>query len=429
MNAKKLFVLIAVAVVALIGAYLVSTSNRPESDVAAQDTTLLPQLHAQLNDVNTITLTGAGDKVLVTLKRGKDGWSVAQKSGYPADVTKIREFLLKLDQAKTIESKTANPKLYAKLGVDDVKDKNAKGVLVQMQGSGKPIRLIVGNYNGSGGGGTFVRRDGEAQSWLVNGNLTVAKNVSDWEKRDLADIPSSRLHTITLTAPDGKSLKVYKEQASDTNFKVADVPKRREVSSEYVANELGSVLSGLRADDVFTAADKPAPDKAWKDRYETFDGLVVDATGWDANDKKYAQFTASVDDKAANAHIDAEQAKAKADYESALARAKAEAADKSADKSSTRSDGKAVAAKPKAAAAPPKPAAVSDPAKDRKDRLDALAKEAAKLNATFSGWTFALPSYKFTDMSKSMDELLKPLPSKKTAAHAKHAHRSAKKHK
>ncbi|MGA9332999.1 MAG: DUF4340 domain-containing protein, partial [Rudaea sp.] len=267
MNAKKLFVLVGVAVLALIAAWLINSSNKPQTNVAAQDKALLPQLHAHVNDVDNITLTGAGDKVLVTLKRDKDGWGVAEKSGYPADLAKIREFLIKLDQATLIEAKTASPKLYPKLGVDDVKDKGATGVRVELGGLTPPIKLIIGNYNGSGGGGTFVRRVGEPQSWLANGNLTVARNVSDWEKRDLADIPSSRLKSVELTAADGKSLKVYKDAAGDTNFKVADVPKGREVSSEFVANELASVLANLKADDVFPASDQKPSDKAVKAKY------------------------------------------------------------------------------------------------------------------------------------------------------------------
>jgi len=42
-----------------------------------------------------------------------------------------------------------------------------------------------------------------------------------------------------------------------------------------------------------------------------------------------------------------------------------------------------------------------------------LNKEIETLNKAFNGWTFALPSYKFADMSKSMDDMLKPIEQKK----------------
>ncbi|MHB8448357.1 MAG: DUF4340 domain-containing protein [Rudaea sp.] len=410
MNAKKLYVLIAVAVIALIAAWYINSSNAPQTGVSARAAPVLPELHGHINDVNVITLTGAGNKILATLKRGADGWTLAEKSGYPADLAKIREFLIKLDQATLTEAKTSNPQLYAELGVDEVKDAKATGVLVTLGGLAKPSAIIIGNYNGAGGGGTFVRREGEAQSWLADGNLTVSKNRTDWEQRTLANIASTRLRAVTLTNPDGKTLKVYKDAQGDANFKVADVPKGREAASEFVANELGSVLSGLNADDVFPANDMAPPDKAWKDEYAAFDGLTVSATGWEQGGKDYAQFSARLDEAAANAQVDAEQAKAKADYEAAVAAANKKVAE---EKSTTGVQAKANA---QAASEVAKPLAVSDPARDRSDRLAALTKEVANLNKTFSGWTFALPAYKFSDMTKSMDDMLKPLPEKKSEA-------------
>src|SRR5438045_3094878 len=120
MNAKTLYTLIGAAIVALLAAVFINSSKAPRSDVTTQAQRLMPELHGHVNDVNTITLTGADNKVLATLKRGADGWTVAEKANYPADVAKIREFLLKLDQATLIEQKTSNDKRYAELGVDDV---------------------------------------------------------------------------------------------------------------------------------------------------------------------------------------------------------------------------------------------------------------------------------------------------------------------
>jgi hypothetical protein len=407
MNTKTLFALIGAAVLALAAALLINHSKKPQSDVAAQAQRLLPELHTHLNDINAVTLTGADNKVLATLKRGSGGWTVAEKADYPVDVAKLREFLLKLDQATLIEQKTANPKHYAELGVDDVSDKDAKGVLVEIAGLNQPIKLIIGNFNGAGGGGTFVRRAGDAQSWLANGNLTVANKTADWEKRDLTDIASTRLKSVVLTQADGKTLKVYKDQRSDANFKVADVPAGREVSSEFIANNLGSLLSGLRADDAAPAKDAAPPEKVHKAQYAAFDGLVIDMTAWDQDGKYYAQLTARLDAAAANADIDKEQSKAKAEYDAAVEAANKKVAE---EKSTT---GKEAEANATAATEVPKPLAVSDAAKDREEKLAALNQEIEGLNKTFAGWTFALPGYKFADLTKSMDDMLKPIEPKK----------------
>jgi len=422
MNAKTLYTLVAVAVLALIAVFAINRSNRPESDISDQAKPLLSQLHGHVNDVSAITLTGADNKVLATLKRGSDGWSVAEKSGYPADLAKIREFLLKLDAATLIEVKTSNPKHYADLGVGDVEkcgqgrppsdsgDQGGSqkcGILVDITGLTQPLKLIVGNFNGAGGGGTFVRLEGQEQSWLAKGNLSVAKNIADWEKRDLADIAASRLKSVTLTNPDGKVLKVYKEQSADSNFKVADVPKGRETSSEFAANGLGSTLATLKADDVFAAKDAVPADKVYKAEYAAFDGLVVEAIGWTKDGKDYAQFTAKLDTAAAGAQIASAQAKAKSDYDAAVLAANKAAMD---DKSTAD---KQAAAKVTAAGEVAKPLPVSDPTRDRQDKLDALNKEVAELNKTFAGWSYVLPNFTFSNISKSMDDMLKPLEAKK----------------
>jgi hypothetical protein len=412
MNAKTLYSLIAAALVALIAAWWISSTQKPVSDSAEQTKMLLPGFRDQVNDVNAITLTGAENKVLATLKRGSDGWTIADKSGYPADVAKLREFLLKLADASVLEQKTSSPKHYAELGVGDVTEKDAGGVLVTLDGLKQPVKLIIGNYNGAGGGGTFVRREGEAQSLLVKGNLTVDKTVAAWERKDIADVAATRMKQVTVTNPDGKVLKVYKEQAGDANFKVADVPKGREVSSEFVANTLASTLSALHADDVYPAKDMPPGDKVYKADYLAFDGLDVGMVAWVKDGKDYAQLSARLDDAAATAHVEADQAKAQ---EAAMQAVKTAA--KAGEPGGKKSDADA-APDPaaKAAAEPVAPLAVTDPAKDKAERVKVLNDEVATLNKTFAGWTFVLPSFKFSNVDKSMDDMLKPLEQKKPDA-------------
>lgn len=416
MNQKQLTVLIGAAVVALGVAVAINVANKPVSEGSEQTKALLPQLHGHVNDVDAIVLTGAEGKVLATLKRGADGWTVAEKSGYPADLAKVREFLLKLDQATLLEQKTSNPQHYAELGVDEVKNKDAKGVEVELHGLNPAAKLIVGTYNGAGGGGTFVRLDGQTESWLAKGNLAVDKNVADWEQRDLTDIASTRIVSITTTAPDGKVLKVYKENPGDANFKVADVPKGRETSSEFAANGLGSTLAGLKADDAFPAKEQAPPEKVYKADYAMADGLVVSVTAWDANGKDFAQLKAHLDAAAADAAVVRDQAKAKADYEASV-----QAANKTVAEGAASGQQADAAAKQASAVDNAKPLAVSDPAKDKAERLKALQSEVERLNKTFDGWTFALPSYKYSNIAKSMDDLLKPVETKKPEAPAKPA--------
>jgi hypothetical protein len=359
-------------------------------------------------------LIGAENKPIATLTRGADGWSIAEKGGFAADTGKLREFLLKLADAKQIEQKTANKDKYAALGVEDVSDKDAKGVEVELGGLGQPVKLIVGTANARGG--TFVRRGGDAQSWLASGSLNIDKKPENWLRKDLVDVAVNRVASVSIARADGKNVHVAKQSENDSNFKLADVPKGREAGSEFAVNGIAATLGGLKFDDVVAAKDAPPGDKPLKARYATFDGLIIDVTAWEKDGKDYAQFIASTDPDQAAKHIAALQEKAKADFDvqTSVPQKNAEPAagmSKEGD-ASKPADANANAA----IASPAKPPEVADPSKDREQKLAALDKQAADLNARFKDWTYILPAYKYANINKSLDDLLKPLEEKKPDA-------------
>ena len=403
MNAKTFRLLVGVAVLALIAAVWISMGNHPVSEESeTPNAVLFPHLRDQVNDVVSIALGGGSNKPFVTLKRANDGWQVAERSGYAADIGKLRGFLLKLADATVIETKTANPQRYAELGVEDTAAADAKGVLVTLAGVKDPVKLVVGVFNGGGGGGTFVRRNGEAQSLLAKGNLLAEKDPAAWITHDLANVDAERIKQVSITGIDGKVLRVYKDTTSDANFRIADVPKGREPASEYVANSLGSGLSNLRIDDVAAAKDAAAPEKTFKIHYLAFGGLVVDVTAWDANGKNAVQFVASNDAVQLDSDIAAGQAKAKAAYDTEVLAAKLKVVE-------AKGDDVAIA---KAEADVAKPPSLVDAGRDAAQRRDAAAKVVADLNRKFAGWTFFVPAYEFANFNKGIDELLKPLPGK-----------------
>jgi hypothetical protein len=277
-----------------------------------------------------------------------------------------------------------------------------------------------------GGDGTFVRAASEPQAWLAKGNLTVDKQPSDWLKKDLTDIPSSRIQSVEITR-EGKTLTASKAKASDVNYAVAEIPKGRELTSETSANGLASVLSGLRLDDVFKRDDVAAPDP--KDvrgvTYTGWDGLIVRAEAWEKDGKAYVHFAASLDETRAKADIVEQQARDKADYEAHKAefeaKAKAEVA-KPTEGAPPAAPAKPVAGAPPAAPSaaekivekakdepPAPPLSMTDAAKDEELRLGRLRQEVQDLNAKFEGWTFVIPSFKYANINRGVDDLLKPL--------------------
>ncbi|KAB2900858.1 MAG: DUF4340 domain-containing protein [Dokdonella sp.] len=394
MNNKTLFGLAIAAAVAIVAAMLLNRHDAPRSDLAADQAWLAPALRDHVNDVDRIVLKGAGNNTLATLARGDKGWSLAEKGGYAVDTGKVRELLLKLADARLVEAKTSNADKYAVLGVQDVDAAGAKGTLLELGGLAQPFALVVGDSNPRGG--TYVRRAGESQSWLTSASLMLDKDPVKWLQPELASIAASRIAQVDIRHGDGTRVHIAKQAEGESDFTLADVPKGREAGDAFAINSIAGVLDGLRLEDVQRVGEAPVAANALKARFETFDGMVVVVTAWMHADKHLATLEASLDSARADHAVDAAQAKAKADYDKAVADA-------------------AAAPKPQEQAAndvPLKPLALTDPAKDREQRLTKLKAEVDALNTRVTGWAFVLPAYKYASLDKPLADLLKPVEAK-----------------
>jgi hypothetical protein len=295
MNRHKLMVLGGVAVVALAAA-LWSTNTRKPVQEGAPSEAVVPGLEAKLNDLTTVRVRGPGDQVLATLVRGEAGWSVQERAGYPADVAKLRAYLLKLAQARRVEEKTANPELYFKLGVEPMSTAEAAGAQLELEGIEPPVRLIVG-HNVPRGSGTYVRFADQPQSWEANADLAVERNPVNWLQRDLVDVQAGHVTKIDVQPVEGPAVHVVRAEGSaGGEFKLAEIPKGREPASEFVADGIAGLLSGLRFDDVLPGADTEPPAKVQTTVFTLDDGQALTIASWEHDGKTYARLSVAKPD-------------------------------------------------------------------------------------------------------------------------------------
>jgi hypothetical protein len=383
---SRLAILAAVALAALVLALVVARRDAP-TDTLAPGAPLVEGLEESINAVDRIRLVGAGDQPIVTLERGEAGWGVVERGGHPADFAKVRRFLLDLAQSKRIEAKTSQPANFPRLGVEDVAASDAKGVRVELGGLPKPASIVIGNFTGLAGEGTFVRDADGTQAWLASGSLIPDRSVANWLAREIVDIPSSRLREVRIVR-DGETLVASKSAPGDEHFVLADIPRGREVVSPFAVDALAGVLSGLRLDDVAPAAERAPPESGVIEaRYSAFDGLVIDVIAWQQENRNLARFRASLDEAAATAAIEKEQARLRAEHEAAMGAATSEGG---------------------SATPPEAPLAVRDPEADRAERLARLREEVERINARVEAWTFQLPAHVFANINQTRDGLLKP---------------------
>ncbi len=274
MHQRALLILAVIAAIAVIAAVWLTQQRRATTVVEAGGP-LVAGLSDAVNSVTRVRLEdGRGS---VTLERGESGWHIAERGGYPADLTQLRRKLLALGEAQLIEKKTANPENYALLGVGDPEpvatdgeadaDSDERSTRVTLEGLTEPVSVILGKSNFRGNPTTYVRRAGEQQSWLAAGDLTMEADPKEWLKRDLIDIGTPRIKRVVLTHPDGTEIEIEKPARDAPDYALKAVPEGRELLSRLdlslAASEPDPVQLKFLAEDCrrqFEAALRESPE-------------------------------------------------------------------------------------------------------------------------------------------------------------------------
>ncbi|UCG71667.1 MAG: DUF4340 domain-containing protein [Chromatiales bacterium] len=360
MNQRNLLILFAALGLAALAAWLLSEDD---SGSLSEGDPVLPGLAAVLNDINSVTVRRAGDTTVATLRRDEGGWVLADRDDYPANFARIRQNLRGLADAQIFEAKTANAEFYERLGVRDIADPEAAGTELDIQAPGYSARVIIGRTDEGGGSLAYVRRAGDAQSYLVTASLDPGSQSADWLDTAILDLPSARVRSVQIRHPDGEILAIAKPRSESTNYTVADVPEGRSLTYDGVANAIGAALAGLKLDDVEPAAGFDAGDaEPTVASFETFDGLVVEARTWQRDESTVHAFAATV-----TTPEPAEETPGEAE------------GDAGAEGSDDPIDAEAVAR---------------------------VQQEADTINARLNGWIYTTPSFKAEQFTRRMDDLL-----------------------
>lgn len=391
----------------LFGAAVYLGDSRKPAQEAAQPGPLVEGLRARLNDVSGLRVVGAGDKALLSLKREGERWTVAERASYPADVDKLRAFLLKLADAQRIEPKTQRKESFAALGVEDVSESDAKSLQVVLEGLNPEVSLIFGR-NPTSGSGTFVRETGKDQSWLIDQNMAVDSALSNWLQRDLVDIAATRIASLSITTPKAKPLQIVPSaDGGMAQFQLAALPRGRELASEVVVDATAGVFSGLRLDDVANASALAVADDAnvTAVTLTTKEGLQLQTRVWDVDGKVWSTWQASLDTAQLDAWIEAAQQREVSAYQARVAAKQSEGAAQTNGGDARIDESAAADTKPEPE---PEPLALSQPDQDAAARRKLLEDELQTLQARFDGRAFQLPVFKAEQLRKSLDAYLKP---------------------
>lgn len=297
MHSKGVISLMAVAALSVVAAAAVSFTGRGAAVDPLVGKAVLPVVRDKLDTVGKVVVKRVSGTA--TFVRQGDGWTVLEKSGYPADTAKINKMLQGLREITYVEPKTAEPNLYKRLNVEDPSADKSQSALVEVYDTqGAELgKLIAGRRRidelGGGTDGVYVRLPDAARSWLAKGTLDLDSDIAQWLDRRIVDINEKRTKVAVLRQPDGTTLTITRDKPED-KFAVKDVPAGRKLKSDTSAVEPATALQAFDLIDVKAAGDAAFPkDGLDTATYTTFDGLAVKVEVAKVGETNWARFSAT----------------------------------------------------------------------------------------------------------------------------------------
>jgi hypothetical protein len=285
MNRRQgtLLLLAAGALLVICGALFLSSQRNQPRDT--QDAPLLPNLAKDLNSVTTLSVRKGSAANAVTLHQVSGQWTVAERGDYPADAVKLRKLLLDMADLKIVEAKTSNPASFAVIGVEDPASAGATGTEVNVGTPQTKYVLIVGKPVGQG---SFARRGGENQSYIVQPALSIQTEPRAWIEPKLIDIASSAIQSIAVKPAAGAGYTLHRLTPAEPGFSLDGVPAGRKPLDAKDLEPSPGLLSNFTVEDVAKAGDIDFSN-ATQAVITQADGKVLTLTGATLGEKRWLE--------------------------------------------------------------------------------------------------------------------------------------------
>ncbi|MGH6660272.1 MAG: DUF4340 domain-containing protein [Rhodospirillales bacterium] len=300
MSPKTFIALSVVTAIAVVAAAFAVTRDRGFTPVAGAGEIVFPGLIDRVNDVASMVVELPGGRIAI--EHGKNGWTVKENDDYPARAVKVRQVILALAQLKLLEPKTRSKDKLSKLELQDPDVKGAQSKRVKLfDGAGKPVAdVILGRRRqtlpGTTLGGVYLRRPGDAQTWLAAGGPDVTDERRDWLERKIIDIDGTRVKKVVIRHPDGETVTISRPTPETKDFVLENIPAGKKLISQPGVNYVGEVLGNLLLDDVRKSADSFDAQATVTAGIATFDGLTVQVLVSKRDGKHWIRLDASAAD-------------------------------------------------------------------------------------------------------------------------------------
>lgn len=277
---KVLAISAAVACVAAAlaqGLSLEKTANDFEPRLA------FPGLEEAMSSVTSVEIQTKDETFTVVKSDDSEDWGVAERGWYPVRGEELRALLWGLGDFELVEQKTSQTKRHKMVGLVAPEEGGDATRIRVLDGDGAVLAAALfgipeGAETLDGSLRTWLRMDGNDQTWLGQGRLEVEAALEEWLDLDFLDVDANRVASVFTTpgavSQGSEAYTVARPDQETYNFELLDLYDAEEMSGPTSANGLGRALIAMTFSDALPA-HRIGFDNAAIVRYETFDGLAL----------------------------------------------------------------------------------------------------------------------------------------------------------
>jgi hypothetical protein len=230
---------------------------------------VVPGLADTIGDAQRITVTSA--EATYRIERTQSGWAMRDRDDYPVMASRLSQLTNGLTQLRYTRRMTSDASKHERLGVGDPRE-GGRGVLVQIE-DGRGALLVSLILGVEPGGGLYVRRPDQDQTWAAAGELPPLRDVSAWMEIRPLTIAPDRLQRIEIMPTEGRAYILARDSAEQP-WRIA-APALAPLSQSVVV-ATAERITQLAPLDVRTAPAIQGPPRA-RLRATTFDNIFIDA--------------------------------------------------------------------------------------------------------------------------------------------------------
>jgi hypothetical protein len=274
----------ALAIITLITtvAAVVAVMRQPEATILrSAGEPAFPALREQ-PDAVTKAIVRTPDEQITLVREAPGRWITPERYGYPVSTDAVRSLIIEIADMRLVEAKTSRPERYDRLELNDLDAKGASSRLVRLEDAkgnvlaeaifGKQRQRLTGLQSS----GIYLRRPGEAQSWLASGGPQIQASVQDWLETTIVDLPADGLKRIEIRPQDGEAYTLARE-AESGQLQLSDLREGEQLKQDDKPGQLARTFSGLSLSDVKPADEIAWPREATRVEVETLGGLQLEA--------------------------------------------------------------------------------------------------------------------------------------------------------